>query len=144
MEPVAAIVLAAAGVPAPDAVLLGAAEGEPMPLGVAWALALLLLGTAGLLGWVGARAASGRLDRNRLVGLRTPRTLASEQAWAVAHRVAGPWLIAGAVAVGVPGLALLARPTNALGSLLVLVGSGLLVSLVAVGCVLGDRAAADV
>jgi uncharacterized membrane protein len=117
------------------------AGAEAMPLGVAWPLALLLLAFAGALGWVGLRAARGRLARNRGLGLRTPRTLASDAAWAAAHRTAGPWLIAAAVSVGLPGLALLARPSRALGSLLVLVGSGLLVALVAIAALLGDRAA---
>jgi uncharacterized membrane protein len=127
----------------PAGPLLATEAGDPMPLGVALTLAVLLLGTAALLGWVAVRASAGRLDRNRRVGIRTPRTLGSDEAWRTAHRVAGPWLLAGAVAIAVPGAALLARPTNALGTLLVLTGSGLLVALVAVGALLGDRAAAD-
>jgi uncharacterized membrane protein len=117
--------------------------GDPMPVGVAWSLALLLLATGALLGWVGVRAATGRLARNGLLGVRTPQTLASDRAWDAAHRVAGPWLVAGGAAVAAPGLVLLARPTNALGSLVVLVGCGLLVSLVAVGTILGHRAIED-
>jgi uncharacterized membrane protein len=128
----------------PLAALLGADGGaDPMPLGVAWGLAVVLLGTASLLGWVGVRASTGRLDRNRSLGVRTPRTLRSDDAWQAAHRAAGPWLVGGALAIGLPGLALLARPSNALGTLLVMVGAGLLVSLVAVSAVLGDRAAGD-
>lgn len=125
--------------------LVSVVEGaEPMPLVVAWPLAGLLLVTAALVAWVGARAAGGRLDRHRGVGIRTPRTVTSEAAWRAAHRAAAPWLLGAAVAVGVPGLVLLARPSRALGTLLVLVGSGLLVSLVAVGALLADRAAAEV
>lgn len=123
-------------------VLLAADGAEPMPLGLAWGLAVLLLCTAGLLAWVGARAATGRLPRSRGVGVRTPRTLASETSWQAAHRAAGPWLVAGAGAVGLAGLGLLARPSSALGSLLVLAGTGLLVALVAIGALLADRAAA--
>jgi uncharacterized membrane protein len=135
----------AAGVPLASAVrpALAADAADPMPLGVAWLLGLVLLATGGLLAWVGVRAAGGRLARNERIGLRTPRTLGSDAAWDAAHRVAGRWLVAAAAAVAVPGLVLFARPTNALGSLLVLVGSGLLVSLVAVAAILGDRAAAD-
>lgn len=133
------------GAPATAVVAAGvAADGaDPMPLGVAWFLAVVLLVTAAALAWVGARAAAGRLDRNHLVGVRTPQTLRSDAAWSAAHRVAGPWLVGGAAVIAVPGLALLARPSNALGSLLVMAGTGLLVALVAVGCFLGHRAAAE-
>jgi uncharacterized membrane protein len=121
-----------------------AADGaDPMPVAVAWPLGVVLLVTAALLAWVGVRAATGRLARNRGLGLRTPRTLASDRAWAAAHRTAGPWLVAAATAVGVPGVLLLARPSQALGQLLLLAGSGLLVALVAVASLLGDRAAGD-
>lgn len=121
---------------------MAAAGADPMPGAVAWPLAILLIATGVLLAWVGLRSASGRLPRNRVLGVRTPRTVASDGAWAAAHRTAGPWLVAAGAAVALPGVVLLARPSNALGTLLVLVGSGLLVALVAVAAVLGDRAAA--
>lgn len=132
-----------AGVIAGEPLVTVAEGAEPMPLAVAWPLAALLLATAALVAWAGARATAGRLDRHRGVGIRTPRTVASEAAWRAAHQVAGPWLLGAAGAVGLPGLVLLARPSRALGTLLVLVGSGLLVSLVALGAILADRAAAD-
>lgn len=120
-----------------------AVAADAMPLGVSLAFAVLLLGTAAGVGWVGVRALAGRLDRRRGLGLRTPRTLASDRAWEAGHRAAGPWLVAAALSVGVPGLLLLARPDRSLGSLLVLVGTGLLVALVAVAALLADRAAVD-
>ena len=119
-----------------------AADGaDAMPLGVAWSLAVLLITTGVLVSWVGTRSATGRLARNRRLGVRTPRTVASDEAWEAAHRAAGPWLVAAGAAVTVPGVVLLARPSNALGGLVVLAGSGLLVSLVAVSALLADRAA---
>jgi hypothetical protein len=41
--------------------------------------------------WLTERAATGRLRRNYWAGLRTSRTLASDEAWVDGHRAALPW-----------------------------------------------------
>lgn len=51
---------------------------------------------------VGRRSMAGTLPRNRMVGLRMRETLASDEAWAVAHRAAGSTL----VSTGVAGIGL--------------------------------------
>lgn len=51
---------------------------------------------------VGRRSIAGTLPRNRMVGLRMRDTLASDEAWAIAHRAAGGAL----VSTGVAGIGL--------------------------------------
>ncbi len=77
---------------------------------VALALLLLALATAG----VGLAGRTGRLPRNRWIGLRTRGVRADDEAWRVGHRAAGGALI---VAAGPPLLlaaALVASPPDAL------------------------------
>ncbi|WP_296390895.1 SdpI family protein [Williamsia sp.] len=45
-----------------------------------------------------------RLPRNRFVGIRTPVTLRSDETFAVAHVVAGPGLVGGAVILALAGV----------------------------------------
>ena len=54
------------------------------------------------------RAAQGRLGRNALAGIRTPTTLASDEAWRTVHREAAPWTFAGALAMVLGGLVAMA------------------------------------
>lgn len=99
-------------------------------------LAGVLLLTVAVLG------ARGRLPRNRWFGVRTPVTLASDAAFALANRVAAaPLGAAGGVAL-VGGLVTLAGPVGA-GSVLVTAVAvvGTLV-IGAVGGMAGQRAAA--
>ncbi|WP_333618271.1 SdpI family protein [Dietzia sp.] len=92
---------------------------------------------------LGYRAASGALRRNRLVGIRTRATLASDKAWAVGHSAGGPAMAFG----GVLALVLLVLPLAVLGVdqvgvlvSVVLSCVALLVSCI-VASVLGDQAA---
>lgn len=59
-----------------------------------------------LVWWVTDRAAAGSLAKNHFVGLRTGRTLASEDAWRTGHRAALPW--ARRTALGTVGLGVVA------------------------------------
>ena len=126
----------------------GAAKGLAYPGGVPSALSLtlgsvLVLAGAALLviAFLGAR---GALPRNRFAGVRTAATLVSEQAFAVANKVAAPLVgAAGAVAV-VGGGALLATPSGALGWVLLAVAAVGTVVLAGMGGALGDRAAQGV
>lgn len=54
---------------------------------------------------VGLMGVLGRLPRNHFAGVRTAATLASDEAWAEAHRIGGAPLIFGAVAAVMAGLA---------------------------------------
>ena len=82
---------------------------------------LLVVGAVALAG-IGVAGLFGRLPRNRYAGVRTPASLASPEAFAVANRVAAPLVLGGALVVLLGGLA-----PFAFGAL---VGS-----LVALGCV---------
>ncbi|MGN7778947.1 SdpI family protein [Mycolicibacterium sp. 22603] len=50
--------------------------------------AVTYVGLTALMVGVTTRAASGRLARNQWVGIRTPSTMGSDQAWVAGHRAA--------------------------------------------------------
>lgn len=89
-----------------------------------------------------ARAgADGRLRRNGLVGIRTPATMASDEAWRAGHVAAEPatrWAGWVAIASGVPALLPVAVGVG-VGS--VLAGSAAVLALVVRGAVVAGRAA---
>lgn len=94
---------------------------------------------------VGRRARRGALPRNHMAGIRTPATLADDEAWARAHREAGSVLQGTGVAGVVLGLATAVVAATGAGDAVV---AGLLVAVAAVllagvlwACVRGDRAA---
>ena len=106
--------------------------------------ALVLGVTAALLGpfvhWLTGVAASGRLRRNLWAGLRTSRTLASDETWVVGHRSALPWTrrtawVSVALGVVTVALALADLPTAAVVTGLAAVAG------VVLGPFLGVRAA---
>jgi uncharacterized membrane protein len=89
---------------------------------------------AGLLG------ALGRLPRNRLVGVRTPATLRSDEAFLIGNRVAAPAIVLGGVAAmagGIAGLFL----SKAAADGAVLAGVLAMGVLAIVGGIQGSRAA---
>ncbi|HLS24819.1 MAG TPA: SdpI family protein [Beutenbergiaceae bacterium] len=84
-----------------------------------------------LLLWTARAAAHGRLPRNRLAGIRTRATMASDEAWLIGHQAArrlGEWAGGCFVAAG----AVAAMP----GSPWVFVGAALLATVVAIALVL--------
>ena len=90
---------------------------------------------------VTAAAARGAIPANGLVGIRTPATQRSEEAWRAAHRAALAVVVPGGVLVAVAGvvLAVLRRGSDATGPGLVLLGAFLVVALA--GLALAQRAA---
>lgn len=96
---------------------------------------------------IGRRAAAGGLPRNHAAGLRTPATLADDEAWDLGNRIAGPSVVlagvGGAVAtVGVAAIELVGASESVVGVALV-IATLLMAALVVVGAVRGHRAAAD-
>jgi hypothetical protein len=84
----------------------------------------------------------GRLPRNRWAGVRTRRTLASDEAFGLANRVAAaPLGAAGAVALVGAAVVLAGGPAAVTWTVLVVATAGTL-GLTGVGGALGDRAAA--
>ena len=111
---------------------------------LALVLGCALLVTAVALLTVAVLGARGRLRRNPWVGVRTRRTLASDEAFAIANRVgAAPLGAAGAVALLGGVVVLVGGPAAATWTVLVVVVAGLL-GLTGLGGALGDRAAARV
>lgn len=106
-------------------------------------LFLLMVGSGILMLWLARAAASGRLKRNQAAGIRLPSTLASDEAWLVAHRAAErPTQIAGwcAIVGAVPALLPVPLPAVVVA---VLIGTLALLGFVLYGATLGSRAARD-
>lgn len=95
-----------------------------------------------LVGWGGFLGFSGRLRRTGFAGVRTPASLRSDEAFAVANKVAGlPTMAAGVVAIA-GGAAALAMPTMMASVIAAALGIVGLLVLVGAGGALGNRAAA--
>ena len=105
-------------------------------LGILWFVSGTVIA---VLGWLGSH---GRLPRNHWAGIRLPSTMASDTAWAEAHRAGGPILLGGGTLVATMGLMLIAfQPPDASVRIVSLfMAGGLLVAVVAAG-VVGSRAA---
>jgi hypothetical protein len=114
---------------------------SPIPrlvLGAALLLAAAVLLTVAVLG------ARGRLRRNPVVGVRTRRTLASDDAFVLANRVAAaPLGAAGVVALLGGAVVLVGGPAALTWTVLVVTTAGVL-GLTGLGGALGDRAATRV
>jgi uncharacterized membrane protein len=65
---------------------MGSERGQALLLAGYWAFIPIL--TTVLISVLGSRAANGRLARNQWVGIRTPSTMKSDQAWMAGHRAA--------------------------------------------------------
>ena len=107
-------------------------------------LFVVMAGSGLLLLWAARAAASGRLGRNAFAGIRTPSTMASDEAWLAAHRRAErPSVLAAvtSIASGMPGLLPSVTTAVAVGS--VLVGCAAMLGLVLWGARVGSRAASE-
>lgn len=105
---------------------------------VAGALVMVAgLGLGGA-GWLGLR---GGLPRNRFVGVRTATTMASNEAFRLANRVAGPVLVAAGTVGVLGGLAVLVAPPGAAFAVVLGVAAAGALGLALAGGVLGSRAA---
>jgi hypothetical protein len=107
-------------------------------VGAALLLAAVALLTVAVLG------ARGRLRRNPVAGVRTRRTLASDEAFALANRVAAAPLGAAGVVALLGGAAVLAGGPAALTWTVLVVSTAGMLGLTGLGGALGDRAAARV
>lgn len=118
----------------------GAAVSDPMPLGTAIGLGLLLMATGALLAWVASRSRKGTLSRNWIVGIRTSATLASDEAWDAAHRAGARALSIGGWGTLATGGLLLLRPSNGIGLTVISAGLVWLLAWVFRAGYLGNRA----
>jgi hypothetical protein len=118
-------------------------RGQMMVIAVT--AALLLIAVDVVIIATTRRAASGRLARNQWVGIRTPSTMSSDQAWVAGHQAAGRLtplylLITGVACTGLVWAALYGSTPAAV----INVGLGGFIALivaVVVGAVLAGRAA---
>jgi hypothetical protein len=107
-------------------------------------LCVLMVGAGSALLWLARAAASGRLKRNHIAGMRLPSTMASDQAWLAAHvRAERPTHYAGVVSVASGLFALLPFPLP-VPHVGVLIGCVAMLALVLYGALVGGRAAAAI
>jgi hypothetical protein len=104
-------------------------------------LFVTMAGSGALLIWMARAAASGRLKRNSLAGIRTPSTMASDEAWLAAHeRSKGATLLTGYLSIAIGVASLVPMPPAALG-IMVLAGAILMVVVMMWGTRVGTKAA---
>ncbi|KKO76997.1 hypothetical protein WU86_12060 [Corynebacterium xerosis] len=104
----------------------------------------VMAGAGLMLIWMARAAASGKLKRNSIAGIRTSKTMASEEAWRAAHvRTKTLTMIAGAVSLIGGVIALL--PIG-IGPMMfaVMVATGITFGLVTYTAIIGGRAADEV
>ncbi len=112
------------------------------PLALAIALATVLLAFAVPAGVAGLRGWSGRLDRKGRLGLHTEAALASDEAFALANRVAAPLVIGAGTVGALCAVLVLALPIGTAGAIVVAVlGLAGVFGQLAAGSRIGDRAA---
>ena len=104
-------------------------------------LALLAIASAVM----AVRGYAGTLPRSGRLGVRSPAAMASDEAFAIANRVASPVAAGAAAVAGVLGLLTLVLPLPTAGTLTIFViGLAGSMTLLVVAGVLGDRAARHV
>lgn len=114
-------------------------------LGVRLLMAFIMIAVGILLVATARAAATGRLGRNAIAGIRTASTMASDEAWRAAHQRAERPTVAAGVAAGVTGLVALVAPVPGPWlSAVALIGCGVMLGFVARGAVVGGRAAREV
>ena len=105
-------------------------------------LLLVVMTAAGvLLIWVAHAAASGRIKRNPIAGIRTAATMESDQAWLAAHVRAKPATVRAGIAAIVSGLAALPPLPTPVSAAVVVVGCAVMLAFVLHGARIGSRAA---
>ena len=104
----------------------------------------VMAGAGLMLIWMARAAASGKLKRDSIAGIRTAKTMASEEAWRAAHvRTKTLTMVAG-VASLLGGVAtLLPMGLNQM-MVVVMVATGITFVLVAYGAIVGGEAADEV
>ena len=100
-----------------------------------------MVGSGVLLLWMAQAAASGRLGRNQLAGIRLPVTMASDSAWLAAHMAAKrPNQWAGWCSIASAAPSLLPVPV-AIMVTSILIGAAGMITFTLYGASVGSRAA---
>lgn len=94
--------------------------------------------------WLARATASGRVGRNDIAGIRTPSTMATDDAWLAAHvRAKRPTIYAGIASFATGAFAVLPLPIPVIGAGVV-VGAVVMIAFVLYGSVVGTAAAREV
>jgi len=113
-------------------------------LGVRIVLLVAMVGSGILLIWMAHAAASGRLKRNPIAGIRVPSTMVSDEAWLAAHvRAKRATTFAGIASVASGLVAIVPVPAPILAAV-ALAGCGAMLGFVLYGAHVGSRAAVEV
>ena len=108
-------------------------------------VAVVLLLLAALSGVVGVRGRAGALTRDGRMGVRTPASMASDEAFGVANRVAAPVALGAAAIAGLLAVVILVLPLSTVAVVVaVVVALTVTFALLVYAGVLGDRAARHV
>lgn len=108
-------------------------------------LAAVLLLVAGLAGSMGLRSRAGSLTRDGRMGVRTPASLASDEAFGVANRVAAPAALGAAAVAALLAVLILVLPMSTAAAVMsFVVALAAVFALLVTAGVLGDRAARHV
>lgn len=98
-------------------------------MNVATGLALIIAGVA--IFWSARKAASGNLERNWAMGLRTRKLMASDEAWEQGHRAASPTLMLAAAVSVAAGIAVVPQKDDGTaGTIITLLGALAMLALV--------------
>ena len=115
------------------------------PLALTIPVALLFAVLAAASAVMAKRGFAGSLTRKGKLGVHTPAAMASDEAFALANRVAAPVAGGAAVVAGVLAIAVLALPlSTATALVMAVVGLAGTMALLVVAGVLGDRSARQV
>ena len=115
------------------------------PVGLTIPLAALLAVLAASSAVMARRGLAGSLSRNDRLGVHTPAAMASDEAFAMANRVAAPVAAGAAVVAGVLAVLVLVLPLQTGGTVMVWVlGLAGSIALLVIAGALGDRAARQV
>ena len=121
--------------------LVIAAERLPWVPAIVFAVSMVPAGL--VVAWLARRLTRGDIGRNRLLGLRTNATMASDAAWRTGQEAFGRWGVAAGLGPVIVGLGLLLRPPESIALPTVMASFAWLVGLVGIGAFLGDLAARD-
>ncbi len=116
---------------------------ERLPWVPAIVLAVTMVPAGLIVAWLALRLTRGGIERNRLLGLRTNATMASDVAWRVGQEAFGRWGVAAGLGPTIVGLGLLLRPPESVALPVAMASFAWLVGLVGIGAFLGDLAARD-
>jgi uncharacterized membrane protein len=93
---------------------------------------------------LGAFTRTGKLTRQSFLGLRTKVTLASDEAWKAAHKVAANWVIGAGAVLFAGGVVVMLTDSETTGDVVALIATALMLIPLVMGYRRGQAAAQSV